>query len=65
MVLTSAALVLMIFREFGIEKGTVLERTDSSSILGRRVESGTSYATILYGVAEPKEAVSAGKTSLF
>jgi predicted class III extradiol MEMO1 family dioxygenase len=61
----AAALVLMIFREFGIEKGTVLERTDSSSILGRRVESGTSYATILYGVAEPKEAVSAGKTSLF
>jgi hypothetical protein len=40
----------MLFREFGIEKGIVLEHADSSSILGRRVESGTSYAAILYGV---------------
>ncbi|MBL3539825.1 AmmeMemoRadiSam system protein B [Aminivibrio sp.] len=47
----AAALVLMLFRECGIEKGTVLEHTDSSSILGRRVESGTSYAAILYGMA--------------
>ena len=46
----AAALVLMLFREFGIEKGIVLEHADSSSILGRRVESGTSYAAILYGV---------------
>lgn len=46
----AAALLLMLFREFGIEKGTVLEHADSSSVLGRRVESGTSYATILYGM---------------
>jgi|LSQX01.2.fsa_nt_gb AmmeMemoRadiSam system protein B len=58
----AAALVLMLFREFGIEKGTVLEHADTSSVLGRRVESGTSYATILYGVAEPQGTVPVGKT---
>ena len=47
----AAALVLMLFREVGIEKGTVLEHADSSSVLGRRVESGTSYAAILYGTS--------------
>ncbi|MDR3265069.1 MAG: AmmeMemoRadiSam system protein B [Synergistaceae bacterium] len=44
----AAALVLMLFRDMGAEKGELLEHTDSSALLGRRVESGTSYATILY-----------------
>ena len=47
----AAALVLMLFREVGIEKGTVIEHADTSSVLGRRVESGTSYAAILYGTS--------------
>ena len=45
----AAALVLMLFRDLGIKEGTVLEHSDSSRILGRRIESGTSYATIIYG----------------
>jgi hypothetical protein len=39
----------MLFRDLGIKEGTVLEHSDSSRILGRRIESGTSYATIIYG----------------
>lgn len=45
----AAALVLMLFRELGTGEGTVLEHSDSSRVLGRRIESGTSYATIIYG----------------
>ena len=45
----AAALVLMLFRELETGEGTVLEHSDSSRILGRRIESGTSYATIIYG----------------
>lgn len=48
----AATLVLHLFRELGAEKGVLLERMDSSDILGRRVESGTSYATVLYGTAK-------------
>jgi AmmeMemoRadiSam system protein B len=44
----AAALVLMLFRDRGAERGEVLEYSDSSAILGHRVESGTSYATLLY-----------------
>ena len=44
----AASLVLRLFKDLGAARGTVLEHTDSSAILGRRVESGTSYATIVY-----------------
>jgi AmmeMemoRadiSam system protein B len=44
----AAALVLYLFRDMGASAGEVLERADSSAILGRRVESGTSYATVIY-----------------
>jgi AmmeMemoRadiSam system protein B len=44
----AAALVLMLFMDMGAEKGELLEHSDSSAILGRRVESGTSYATLVY-----------------
>jgi AmmeMemoRadiSam system protein B len=45
----AAALVLMLFRALGGGEGRVLERMDTSDILGRRLESGTSYATVIYG----------------
>lgn len=45
-----ASLALMLFKARGARRGELLERADSSSVLGTRVESGTSYATILYGV---------------
>ena len=44
----AASLVLRLFRERGAERGIVIERMDSSDVLGYRVESGTSYATIVY-----------------
>jgi AmmeMemoRadiSam system protein B len=44
----AAALVLYLFRDMGASIGEVLERSDSSEALGRRVESGTSYATVTY-----------------
>ena len=44
----AASLVLRLFIERGAEKGTVIEHMDTSDILGYRVESGTSYATIIY-----------------
>jgi AmmeMemoRadiSam system protein B len=44
----AAALVLMLFKDMGAGRGEILERMDSSDILGRRVESGTSYATAVY-----------------
>jgi AmmeMemoRadiSam system protein B len=44
----AAALVLYLFRDMGASAGEVLEHTDSSAILGRRVESGTSYASVIY-----------------
>jgi AmmeMemoRadiSam system protein B len=44
----ATSLVLRLFRELGAERGTILEHTDSSALPGRRVESGTSYATIIY-----------------
>lgn len=44
----AAFLLLSVLRERGATRGTLLERTDSSALLGHRVESGTSYATILY-----------------
>ncbi|MFA7363866.1 MAG: AmmeMemoRadiSam system protein B [Aminobacteriaceae bacterium] len=55
----AAALVLMLFRDLGIKEGTVLEHSDSSRILGRRIESGTSYATILF--AEGPHPLQTGK----
>ncbi|GHV50069.1 hypothetical protein FACS1894216_01590 [Synergistales bacterium] len=44
----AAALVTLLFRDRGAVRGEVLERSDSSEVLGRRVESGTSYATVIY-----------------
>ena len=44
----AAALLLLLMKELGAEEGTVIHRSDTSEILGRRVESGTSYATIIY-----------------
>jgi AmmeMemoRadiSam system protein B len=44
----AAALVLMLLKDMGAGKGEILERTDSSALLGYRVESGTSYATVIY-----------------
>jgi AmmeMemoRadiSam system protein B len=54
----AAALVLHLFRDMGAGAGEVLERADSSAILGRRVESGTSYATVTY----PRDARKAGSS---
>jgi AmmeMemoRadiSam system protein B len=44
----AAALALLLFKDMGATRGELIERTDSSTLLGRRVESGTSYATIIY-----------------
>ncbi|MDR1621050.1 MAG: AmmeMemoRadiSam system protein B [Synergistaceae bacterium] len=46
----AAALVLYFFRDMGAKEGKVLERWDSSAVLGHRVESGTSYATVTYEI---------------
>jgi AmmeMemoRadiSam system protein B len=45
----AAALALMLFKALGVKEGQVLERMDTSDILGRRLKSGTSYATVVYG----------------
>jgi poly-gamma-glutamate synthesis protein (capsule biosynthesis protein) len=44
----AASLVLRLLQDRGATRGVVLEHTDSSALLGRRIESGTSYATIIY-----------------
>jgi AmmeMemoRadiSam system protein B len=44
----AAALTLLIFRDEGAKEGFVQERRDSSFFAGKRVESGTSYATVFY-----------------
>ncbi|MDR1579397.1 MAG: AmmeMemoRadiSam system protein B [Synergistaceae bacterium] len=44
----AAALVLYLFKNMGASVGEVLERADSSAVLGRHIESGTSYATVIY-----------------
>ena len=44
----ATSLVLRLFRELGSERGVIIEHMDTSDILGYRVESGTSYATIIY-----------------
>ena len=44
----AAALTLMLLRDHGVKNGILLERTDSSEILDEDIESGTSYATIVY-----------------
>ena len=44
----AASLVLRLFKELGVNQGVLMERMDMSDILGYRVESGTSYATIVY-----------------
>ncbi|MCL1940374.1 MAG: AmmeMemoRadiSam system protein B [Synergistaceae bacterium] len=44
----AASLVLRLFSEMGAERGVIIEHMDTSDILGHRVESGTSYATIVY-----------------
>jgi len=46
----AASLVLRLFKERGAQKGVVMEHMDTSDILGYRIESGTSYATIVYRV---------------
>ncbi|MDR1966492.1 MAG: AmmeMemoRadiSam system protein B [Synergistaceae bacterium] len=52
----AAAFVLMLFRDMGASRGELLEHTDSSALLGRRVEFGTSYATIVYRRETPEDA---------
>jgi hypothetical protein len=37
----------------GAKKGELLEHEDSSSLMGQRVESGTSYATMVFRVETP------------
>jgi AmmeMemoRadiSam system protein B len=53
----AASLVLTLLRDRGARRGELIKRSDSSSILGRRVESGTGYATVIYysasGAAKP------------
>ena len=44
----AATLVLWLFKDMGVQLAEVLERCDSSDLLGFRVESGTSYATVVY-----------------
>ena len=44
----AAMLVLWLFKELGAQHAEVLEHCDSSDLLGFRVESGTSYATVVY-----------------
>ena len=39
---------MRLFKELGAERGVLMEHMDTSDILGYRVESGTSYATIVY-----------------
>ena len=51
----AASLVLSLFRDMGASVGEVLERSDSSEVLGRRVESGTSYATVTYRAQRSQE----------
>jgi AmmeMemoRadiSam system protein B len=43
-----ASLALLLFRDLGAKEGLLLERRDSSFFAGRRIEHGTSYATIIY-----------------
>ena len=45
----AAALALLLLRDLGAKSGTLLERTDTSEVSGEFIESGTSYATIVYG----------------
>ena len=47
-----AALVLRLLKARGAVRGEVIAHMDSSDILGRRIESGTSYGAILYGREE-------------
>ncbi|GHV36848.1 hypothetical protein FACS1894187_12220 [Synergistales bacterium] len=51
----TASLVLRLFRDMGATKGEILEHTDSSALLGKRIESGTSYATIIYREIHERE----------
>ena len=44
----AASLVLRLFKDLGAERGVLMEHMGTSDILGYRVESGTSYATIVY-----------------
>ena len=44
----AAALALLLMKDMGARSGRLLERSDTSDILGYRIESGTSYATIIY-----------------
>jgi AmmeMemoRadiSam system protein B len=48
----ASSLVMLVLRDMGARSGELIERTDSSSILGKRFESGTSYATIIYRLDE-------------
>ena len=46
----AASLVLRLFKDMGAERGEVMERMDSSDIMGYKLDpkSGTSYATIIF-----------------
>jgi AmmeMemoRadiSam system protein B len=48
----ATSFVLSLLKEQGVKKGELLEHSDSSEISGSRVESGTSYATIVYRLAQ-------------
>jgi AmmeMemoRadiSam system protein B len=43
-----AALAVLLLRDMGARRGELLERADTSSVLGKRIESGTGYAAIIY-----------------
>jgi AmmeMemoRadiSam system protein B len=51
----AASLVMRLFKDMGAKRGVVMERSDTSEITGRRIESGTSYATILYKTPSPPD----------
>ena len=44
----AAALMLLLLKDMGARSGKLLERSDISDILGYRIESGTSYAAVIY-----------------
>ncbi|MDR3332405.1 MAG: AmmeMemoRadiSam system protein B [Synergistaceae bacterium] len=44
----AASLVLRLFKAMGAKRGVVMEHSDTSEMVGRRIEFGTSYATVLY-----------------
>jgi predicted class III extradiol MEMO1 family dioxygenase len=50
----AAWLTLRLFKDLGASEGLVLERRDCSFFLGKRVENGVSYATIVFRSVFPE-----------